>query len=188
MTSMSAVGLLLWASTLTAQTPAALRAQVAIQDGPVVQAVLFFAPTCPHCHEVIQGSLPGIFESYGGAPRVLVDTTNANAEPFAYLLTNGSLEILLIDASQPQGYDLYQNATAAFRIPGTRIGVPRLIVGDSVLVGADEIPAFFPGLIERALGGQGLAWPAVPGLETALATVPGPPALPRRHSLSDPRR
>jgi uncharacterized membrane protein len=42
-----------------------------------------------------------------------------------------------------------------------------------VLVGADEIPAFFRGLIERALAGQGLAWPAVPGLEAALATVPG---------------
>lgn len=59
----------------------------------------------------------------------LVDTATASGEPFAYLLTNGSHEVLLIDASQAQGNALYRNATAAFRIPGTRIGVPRLIVG-----------------------------------------------------------
>lgn len=164
------------------------------QDSAVVRAVLFFAPTCPHCHEVISGSLPAIFEAYGGPARVLVNPARTAAGRFAYLLTNARLEVLLIDASVAAGYALYENATAAFAIPTTRTGVPRLIIGDSVLVGSAEIPARLPGLIDRALAAGGLAWPAVPALETALATIPSAKPAPtpvdpeRAVSTTEPQR
>jgi len=32
---------------------------------PVVHAVLFFSPTCPHCHEVINNVLPPLHDKYG---------------------------------------------------------------------------------------------------------------------------
>ena len=37
---------------------------VSAQSNPVVRAVLFYSTTCPHCHEVINNSLPVISNNY----------------------------------------------------------------------------------------------------------------------------
>ena len=42
-------------------------------QGNVVRAVLFFSPTCRHCHTVIQEDLPVIFGRFGGEGQVWVD-------------------------------------------------------------------------------------------------------------------
>jgi uncharacterized membrane protein len=114
-------------------------------DDPVVRAVLFYSPTCPHCATVIQEDLPPLFEKYGN-----------------------QLEIIGIDSSQLQGSTLYQAAIERFQIPPERLGVPTLIVGDNVLVGSLEIPEQFPGLIEYYLSQGGLDWPDIPGLVEAI--------------------
>jgi uncharacterized membrane protein len=140
---------------------------------PTVRAVLFFSPTCPHCHQVIQNDLPRIFGAYGGNPTLSYDSTTSRDNRFAYLLSNGLLEILLIDATIPAGDTLYAQATRVLAIPTSRSGVPRLVIGDSVLVGSDEIPRIFPALIDRALAAGGMPWPRIPGLASVAASLPG---------------
>ena len=50
-------------------------------------------------------------------------------------------------------------------------GVPFLVVGDRYLIGSNDIPMFFPGLIEQHLAEGGIDWPAIPGLAEAMAAA-----------------
>jgi len=150
----------------------AASAEPARGQGDVVRAVLFFSPTCPHCHTVIQEDLPVIFGRFGGEEQVWVDPSVPPGEQVFYLVANGELELLLIDASKQAGYRLFEAATTSLGVPEERAGVPRLIAGDSLMVGAIEIPAHFPELIERARASGGLDWPEIPGLAEAMAELP----------------
>lgn len=116
------------------------------QEQPVVRAVLFYSPTCPHCQQVITRELPPLYEKYGT-----------------------QLEIAGIDISQDWGHALYQAAVERFAIPDYRLGVPTLIIADVVLVGSLEIPESLPSLIEAYLAQRGVDWPDIPGLREALA-------------------
>lgn len=171
---------------LVAPPLAAARAQTA-----PVRAVLFFSPTCPHCHKVINDDLPVIFEAFGGLPRVWVEPGIPRNEVVSYLLANAAVEILLVDASQPVGGALYDSTTVRFSIPARRAGVPRLVIGDSVLVGSYEIPTMLPDLIREALAQGGIDWPGIPGLRDAVPPIGDPPAsrdtvVPQRAPVEPP--
>lgn len=116
--------------------------------GPVVHAVLFYSPTCPHCHVVLDKVLPPLQTRYGE-----------------------QLAVALVDVTRPDGQALYDAAIVALNIPQERLGVPTLIVGQTVLVGSEEIPRLLPRLIEDTLAKGGNTWPAIPGLEAALADM-----------------
>ena len=126
--------------------PSKARAQ---SPEPVVHAILFYSPSCPHCHQVIQEDLPSLFEKYGK-----------------------QLDMIGVDVSQPGGQALYQAAIQHFSIPEYRLGVPTLIIDDIILVGSLEIPELFPGLIEQYLAQGGIDWPDIPGLREALPPTP----------------
>jgi uncharacterized membrane protein len=110
-------------------------------EGVAVRALLFYSPTCPHCHQVIENVLLPMVTTY-----------------------QDQLQILAVDVSGQSGSALYQEAVAHFQIPDDRLGVPTLIVGDTVLVGSIEIPEQFPGIVEEALAAEGVDWPTMPGL------------------------
>lgn len=133
---------------LTIVLTAAPLASVLAQPAPdsTVKAVLFYSPTCPHCHTVINDTLIPLMDQYGD--RFLV---------------------IGIDITQPGGQTLYNASTERFRIPQEMSGVPRLIVGDNVLIGSLQIPEELPGIIEAGLASGGIAWPDIPGLAEALA-------------------
>ncbi len=114
-------------------------------QAPVVRAILFYAPTCSHCHKVMGEDLPPLVAQYGD-----------------------QLQILEVDVSRPAGEQLYQAALSQYRVPAERTGVPNLTVGETVLVGSHEIPTFFPTLIENGLAAGGVGWPDLPGLASAL--------------------
>lgn len=137
---------------VAAGLPGALPAQA-----PVARAVLFYSPTCPHCHKVIQEDLPGIFAGVGGEPRFYQGSAG-------HVLVNQSLALLLVNVTEPAGKDLYDRVTEAYAIPTDRQGVPRLVCGDTVLVGSLEIPERFPRLIATGLAAGGIPWPAIGGL------------------------
>jgi uncharacterized membrane protein len=118
---------------------------------PVVQAVLFYSPTCGHCHKVITEDLPPLAEQYGD-----------------------QLQIIGIDVTVEQGQNLYQAAIKHFNIPDERLGVPTLVIGDIILVGSQEIPDQLPGLIEQGLAAGGISWPDIPGLQESVQ-LPSPP-------------
>jgi uncharacterized membrane protein len=130
---------------------------VLAQTSPIVQAVFFFNPDCDNCHQVITKDLPPLQAQYGAR-----------------------LEILNIDTSQPEGLQLYQAMYRHFQLPNDRLGTPAIVIGTTVLVGADEIPAKLSGLIETSLANGGVSWPEIPGLDTFVATAqkstpyPGP--------------
>ncbi len=118
------------------------------QDGPVVRAVLFYSPTCPHCHKVLNEDLPPLVQKYGE-----------------------QLQILLIDVTTEGGRELYFSAAQAIPIPESKRGVPALVVGDTLLVGDVEIPERFPGIIEQGLAAGGIDWPDIPGLDRVLKDI-----------------
>ena len=124
----------------------AMPAQAQDSKLPVVRAVLFYSPTCPHCHQVINESLPPIIEKYGK-----------------------QLLIVGIDTSTAQGQELYLAASTAFQVPQERGGVPALYIGDVHLVGSIEIPERLPELIDAGLAQGGIDWPAIPGVDEFIA-------------------
>jgi len=114
---------------------------------------------------VIGQDLPIFFQIYGGEPRV------TQAGSYLALVTNGELEMLFVDASQPEGQALYRESFLTHPVSEDRSGVPRLIVGDSVLVGEIEIPGRLHGIIRAGLAAGGVPWPAIPGIADAVETA-----------------
>jgi thiol-disulfide isomerase/thioredoxin len=106
---------------------------------PVVRAVIFYSPTCAHCHVVLTEDLPPLMEQYGN-----------------------QLQIIAINITVEEGQALFQAALQKFGL--LQGGVPMLVVGDHFLVGDVDIPEQFPGLIEQYLVQGGVGWPDIPGL------------------------
>lgn len=119
------------------------------QQGAVVHAVLFYSPTCPRCQEVITEDLPPLMDTYGA-----------------------QLEIVGINVTFAEGQALFQAAWEQYSIPEDLRGVPLLVIGDTWLVGARDIPEQLPGLIEQGLAQGGIDWPNIPGLAEAIAAIP----------------
>ena len=142
----------------------------------MVHAVLFFSPTCGHCEYVINELLfPVWFPQYGGEAEVRWDESQGEEVGF-YLGTNGTLEVLFVDVEVEAGQSMHRATAEVLGIPEGRAGsVPRLVVGDRYLIGSGEIPDEFPGIIEEGLAGGGVDWPAIPGIEAALASIPAAP-------------
>lgn len=114
-------------------------------EEPVVRAVLFYSPTCPHCHTVIEETLLPMMEQYGSR-----------------------LEVIGIDITQAGGRVFYDAASELYNVPDNMMGVPRLVVGDRYLVGSVDIPQEFPRIVEEGLASGGIDWPPIPGLVEAL--------------------
>ena len=146
--------------------PQALPSAVPYADGPLVQAVMYFSPTCPHCHTVITESLPPLFDQNGGMPVTTYDESLPAEEVAFYLMSNGQLQILFVDTSISDGQAMFQ--ADSIRLDLDRAGVPRLDIMDTYLVGSADIPDQFPDMVADGLAGDGVSWPEIPGLERAL--------------------
>ena len=144
-------------------------------DETVVRALLFYSPTCGHCHKVITQDLPPLYELYGGVDNVQTYTSVPADEeeqekedsygPELVWIRGAQLEVLYVNVAWPIGQDLYTQTGEMYDVPD---GVPRLVVGDTALVGSVDIPGQFPGIIELGLQEGGIDWPDLDGLEDAL--------------------
>lgn len=132
---------------------AAFGAPAAAQGDDTVRAVLFYSPTCPHCHTVMTEVIPPLEDQYGE-----------------------QLVVVNINTTSPQGNALWQAAVTLYN--PNPVGVPTLILGEHVMVGSREIPEQFPGYIEQYLATGGVDWPDLPGIEEAVGTVPEPASRP----------
>ncbi len=148
------VGAALFLALLAGLSSGAVSAAASI-EGIAVRAVLFYSPSCPHCHQVMTEDLPPLQGKYGT-----------------------QLQILTVDIDDPDGTSLYNAAVEHFQIPDERIGVPTLIVGDVVLVGSAEIPEQLPSLVDRMLASGGSDWPSIPGLADAISATASPSSSP----------
>lgn len=124
-----------------------VKAQTAVS--PAVQAILFYSPTCPHCHIVINDLLVPMQEQYGD-----------------------QLQILGVDVTTPGGSLLFVETLNFFGLPPDQTGVPTLIVADTVLNGSLKIPEKFPGIVEEGLAAGGIGWPDIPGLQEMVPDLP----------------
>jgi len=115
-------------------------------EDPVVHAVLFFSPSCPHCHLVLNETITSLIDQYGD-----------------------QLQIIAIDVTQPNGEALFLNALKKFDLEYG--GVPLLVIGNTYLLGSLEIPTEFPSLIEAYLAQGGVDWPDISGLQEGLAAA-----------------
>lgn len=115
---------------------------------PVVYAVLFYSPTCPHCHEVINNGLPPITEEFGN-----------------------QLEVVFINVTVEGGSAYYMEACTVFSIPDDDCGpVPLMVVGDRYLIGSLQIPQELPDIVREGLASGGLPLPPIAGLQEAYDT------------------
>ncbi|MFA9402233.1 MAG: vitamin K epoxide reductase family protein [Anaerolineales bacterium] len=167
-----------------------IAAPASADDGSVVQAVLFYSPSCGHCHKVIQEDLPPLYEKYNTQEEWFFVGEPPGEEtselPPVTGLMGDTLQILYINVASPLGSELFGNALLQFEVPENRFGVPNLFIGETSLVGSVEIPELFPGLIDEALEQGGVAWPDIPGLDDAIAAlVPFPEAEPTAEAPGD---
>jgi uncharacterized membrane protein len=149
-------------------------ASTALAQQPVVRAILFFSPTCPHCHQVMTQDLPIVWANHNGWDEVLYVPTAQGEEdigPAIYALFGEQLEILYINTYTALGHQIYASAVERLDIPQNRLGVPTLIIDETDLVGSGEIPAQFPGLVEQGLARGGVDWPDIPGLQDGIAQL-----------------
>lgn len=112
----------------------------------VVHAVLFYSPSCSHCHKVITEDIPPLIDHYGS-----------------------QLNIIAINVTVPEGQQLYKAAVEYYNIPDDRLGVPYLFIGDIALFGSIEIPQRLPDIIQEGIANGGIDWPKIPGLQDVLA-------------------
>ena len=150
-------------------------APAAADDGAVVRAVMFYSPSCGHCHKVIQEDLPPLYEKYNTFEEwffigELPDEESGELPPIVGMIGD-VLQILYINTASPIGGELFGNALIEFQIPENRYGVPNLFIGETSLVGSLEIPELLPGLIDDALEQGGISWPGIPGLDEAIAAL-----------------
>jgi uncharacterized membrane protein/thiol-disulfide isomerase/thioredoxin len=124
-------------------------ASAQVEAPPVVHAVLFWMDGCPHCHEVLDNVLPPLQEKYGG-----------------------QLDILLVELATMQDIEMLYQVSAAYNIPREQTFVPFLIIGETTLVGADNIQARMPALIEQHLAQGGVDFPDILHSPMSLSTTP----------------
>ncbi|MCI0475126.1 MAG: hypothetical protein L0Y55_02660 [Anaerolineales bacterium] len=114
---------------------------------PVARAVMFWMKGCTHCEEVIARVLPPLEQKYGA-----------------------QFEIRLVEVVTAQDIDQLYQIAASFGISKDQTGVPLLIIGDQAFVGANQIPAELPRLIEKHLAAGGVDFPSLGGVSARAAT------------------
>ena len=119
-----------------------------ISGKPVVHAMMFWMDGCSHCHDVLDHVMPPLQEKYGA-----------------------QLNILLVEVATMQDIDMFYQVAAAYNIPKEQTYVPFLIIGETTLVGADNIQAHLPALIEQHLAQGGVDVPDISHFDLSLSTA-----------------
>ncbi len=113
---------------------------------PVVYAVLFYNPRCPHCRHVIDDLLPVWQQEFGD-----------------------QFKLIMVNAETREGSKLFAIASETPGTAFTAFGVPVLIIGNTVILGDVQIEQRLPGLIRDGLARGGIEPPPIPGLQEAAA-------------------
>ncbi len=146
-TGMFLIGALALAGVLLLSNPTGAAAAQA--QGGVVQGVMFWEKGCPNCERVMADTLPALQTRY-----------------------DGKFKLDLVEVSSVDDVDHLYQVGAAYGLQKSEIGVPLLILGDQVLVGAVQIPAELPGLIDRYLAAGGVQTTVRTAASAAPAALP----------------
>jgi len=116
---------------------------------PIVHAVMFWKAGCGHCVETINEILPSIQQKYGT-----------------------QFELRLVEVVTMQDVDALYAIAASYDIPKEKVGVPFLILGETILIGPEQIRQQLPTLLDDYLTRGGVDWPDSPVLAAYLSTSP----------------
>ena len=114
----------------------------------VVEGLLFYSETCPHCRAVIDEFLPKMQEKYGD--RVSIE---------------------LVSVQDPLAYAILLELDGLYGVPeDQRGGVPELFIGSSVMIGRYSIEDSFEKVVDEYLAKGGANMPSFAEMrEKALA-------------------
>jgi uncharacterized membrane protein/thiol-disulfide isomerase/thioredoxin len=115
----------------------------------VVRAVMFWMDGCSHCEDVIETVLPPIQEQYGA-----------------------QFDLQLIEFATLDDVNRLYDISASYGFTKEQTGVPFLVIGETALVGADNIHERLPALIEQHLVQGGVEVPDILRSFMSLPTVP----------------
>jgi uncharacterized membrane protein len=123
---------------------------------PMVSLLLFWTPDCQACKVVVEKTIPALVVQYGA-----------------------QLDVQYVDIVTSADVDRFYQVAGAYGVSKNDADLPLVIIGDRALIGAEQIPAELPGLIEKYLAGGGGPLPDVSRLvetsasaETALQDRP----------------
>ncbi len=137
-------------------------------QGNVVQAVMFYSPACPHCHQVITVNMPQISQQFNTSVTWSYygeDYDPASDEtPPVVVMQGDALQVMYIDTTTEAGNDLFSAAIERFEVPQSDWVVPFMIIGDIYYTGSVDIPEQLPRIVEAAQTEGGISWPDIPGL------------------------
>ena len=144
-------------AVLTAFLILALLAGTVAAQKPVVRAVLFYSPDCPHCQQVITEFLPPLLQKYGD-----------------------QLEIAFIDISNSLNYQGLLLLEEAYGVDSSKAEVPEVFIGEDVLMGSIQIPAEMEAIVQKYLAQGGVDYPALARIspEETPAGTPVPASTP----------
>jgi uncharacterized membrane protein len=110
-----------------------------------VNAVLFWSNGCPHCETVLLDELPSIQQKYGD-----------------------QLNMLLVELVTLEDVEKLYELGARLGLSKEQVAVPLLLIGETALVGAEQIPAELPGLVDQQLASGGIGMSGVPEMGNLL--------------------
>lgn len=116
--------------------PTATQAATPAQETPTVRAVMFWLSTCGHCHDVMDHVLPPLQRQYGN-----------------------QLDIQLIELKTNADFQKLSALAVKYGHSGEGVGVPLMVIGEHLMIGAAEIPAELPGYIETYMSAGGVDYP-----------------------------
>jgi uncharacterized membrane protein len=124
-----------------------VRASAVQTTSPVVRAVLFYSNGCPYCNVVLSVTLPPIQDKY-----------------------QSKLSILLVEVSTLSDIASLYSLGSELGLTKEQVSVPFLLIDHTALIGADDIKAQLPGLVEKYMASGGIGYPDIPLLKEMLTT------------------
>jgi uncharacterized membrane protein/thiol-disulfide isomerase/thioredoxin len=115
---------------------------------PVVRSVMFWMDGCLHCEEIIENVMPPLQEQY-----------------------SAQFDLQFIEVVTLDDVNRLYDISASYGFTKEETGVPFLVIGETALVGADNIHARLPALIEQHLAQGGVE---LPDTLRSLITLPIP--------------
>lgn len=131
-------------------------------EKPLVRAVLFYSPMCPHCTKVKKDDLPKWFgEGLEKVPTYYAESPQKYAPVMVpvELKKGRDFELLMINTYTQRGDSIWKAYLNARNIPEPIRRIPFMVIGDRYLKGANDIPRFFPKYVEEARLAGGQDWP-----------------------------
>jgi cytochrome c biogenesis protein CcdA/thiol-disulfide isomerase/thioredoxin len=120
-------------------SPQIVQAQLKAAGHNVINVLYFYSFDCNHCQAVKDELLVPMEQDYGK-----------------------NLNILYIEIGSAKNYELLIDLEVYYEIPAEKRAIPTMVIGDTILIGENEIRNQFPSIVDENLE-TGINWTSLPG-------------------------